>query len=117
MQSADAYNGTDDFGDSATATADSDSQDYNITLPRTELGGTDAAANSRIVQPDAGQPGCVLPGPVRDGVTAYTVVQGDTVQSVADKFQVMPETVMGSNGIYDLEQDLTPGPGAEYPAH
>jgi murein DD-endopeptidase MepM/ murein hydrolase activator NlpD len=117
LQPADAYTGTDAFGGDAADNGDAtDSLNYNITLPRTELGGTDAAADSKVVQP--GSPGNQNPAPkapVRATVTAYTVVQGDTIQSVAAKFQVMPETVMGSNGIFDAQQALTPGQVLQIP--
>jgi murein DD-endopeptidase MepM/ murein hydrolase activator NlpD len=39
----------------------------------------------------------------------YSVVEGDTIESVAAKFKVLPETVMGSNGIYDPSEALAPG--------
>src|SRR5207237_4689695 len=42
-------------------------------------------------------------------VAHYTVARGDTIESIADKFDLMPETVMGSNGIFDSEEDLAPG--------
>ncbi len=112
LQSADAYTGTDVFGNDQADTGDnSDSLDYNITLPRTELGSTDAAADSQVVQPSAngGQNAAPQQAPARTTVTAYTVVQGDTIQSVAAQFQVLPETVMGSNGLFDAQQNLTPG--------
>lgn len=101
--------GTDYFSDEGGDTADS--QDYAFTLPRTELGGTDAANNSRVyVAPVEGKDGVVSDLPTeRTNVTAYTVVAGDTVQSVAAKFDVMPETVMGSNGIWDSEEELVAG--------
>jgi murein DD-endopeptidase MepM/ murein hydrolase activator NlpD len=108
LQAADALNGTDHFGDEDNGDS-ADSQDFNITLPRTELGGTDAAANSRVIQPGENQDGEAGQPEARTTVTDYTVAQGDTVQSVADKFQVMPETVMGSNGIYDPQEDLAAG--------
>lgn len=115
LQSVEAYEGTDHFGNDTNGPG-IDSQDYEMTLPRTELGGTDAAANSRIVQPEAGQPvdgteqnSVPDAAAVRTTVTAYTVAQGDTIQSVADKFQVLPETIMGSNGIYDGDESLVAG--------
>lgn len=121
MQAVDAYAGT-DYGDEGSGGAnDMDSQDFNLALPRTELGGADAAANSRVYQPQAGQPDSsaganAAPGtqanpasPVRTDVTAYTVAQGDTIETIADKFSVMPETVMGSNGIFDVQEELAPG--------
>jgi murein DD-endopeptidase MepM/ murein hydrolase activator NlpD len=42
-------------------------------------------------------------------VNRYTIVDGDTIESVAARFKVMPETVMGSNGIFDSEEALAPG--------
>ena len=63
------------------------------------------------MQPEANGDQSAAPpqAPVRSTVTDYTVAQGDTIQTVADKFQVMPETVMGSNGIFDAQQDLAVG--------
>jgi murein DD-endopeptidase MepM/ murein hydrolase activator NlpD len=37
------------------------------------------------------------------------VAEGDTIEGIADKLQVMPETVMGSNGMFDSEEPLAPG--------
>jgi murein DD-endopeptidase MepM/ murein hydrolase activator NlpD len=117
LQPADAYAGTDAFGGDSTDNGDAtDSLNYNITLPRTELGSTDAAADSKVAQPGAnGDQNAAPQAPVSTTVTAYTVVQGDTVQSVAARFQVMPETVMGSNGIFDSQQDLTAGQVLQIP--
>ncbi|MEO8286684.1 MAG: LysM peptidoglycan-binding domain-containing protein [Chloroflexota bacterium] len=117
LQGVDAYAGTDHFDGDAPGGVDPDSSDYELTLPRTELGGTDAASNSRVVQPEAGQPadpgqaGAPAPAPVesRGKVITYTVAQGDTIQSVADKFDLLPETVMGSNGLYDARAALAAG--------
>ncbi len=103
--------GTDYFGDEDGGDQAMNSQDYALTLPRTELGGTDAADNSRVyVAPIEGKDGLVEQQPVeRTTVTAYTVQAGDTIESVAAKFNVMPETVMGSNGIWDSEEELAAG--------
>src|SRR5207248_6050360 len=56
---------------------------------------------------DAGQ--TVTTGPAPADVKRYTVASGDTIESIARKFKLMPETVMGSNGIFDTEEDLAPG--------
>lgn len=117
--------GTDHFddGDAAFAqpgTQPIDSMDYNLAMPRTELGGADAAANSvmkpapdaNAAQPQPPQQGqqTQAPGSIPAGaVIKYTIAQGDTLQSIAEKFNVMPETVMGSNGIYDSDEILAAG--------
>lgn len=92
-----------------------DSNDFEIALPRTELGGADAAANS-IVAPLAPSGDSVQPQPQAQPVTVaiarateYTVVAGDSISSIAARFKLMPETVMGSNGIYDNEEVLAAG--------
>ena len=112
--------GTDHFHDAEAEFGGEaiDSPDFVIALPRTELGGADAAANS-IVAPlgPSGEEAQVppqqpqtQPAPAPIGkVTEYTVAAGDTVGSIAAKFNVMPETVMGSNGIYDSEEVLATG--------
>lgn len=112
LQTVDAYS-TDNFGtdQSAGGQADPDSMNFTLTLPRTELGSDNAAvADSNIQRPDtaksSSQP---APDPARTAVTQYTVVAGDTINSIANKFDVMPETVMGSNGIYDTQEELRPG--------
>lgn len=91
-----------------------DSPEYNIALPRTELGGADAAANS-IVAP-LGPSGEEVQGqPVQPAVAPlaksieYAVAPGDNISSIAARFEVLPETVMGSNGIYDSEEVLAQG--------
>ena len=111
LHGVDANTGTDHFEDEAGLPGkEIDSQDFDLALPRTELGGADAAANSRIVEPGApaadpqGQP--VAP---RTDVVNYTVAEGDTIESVAAKFNVMPETIMGSNGIFDSSEQLPAG--------
>lgn len=103
-----------------------DSPDANIAMPRTELRGADASAGSAATPPaNAGgqpqtqpqaqqqtqqQPGPQAPGSIAAGpVVKYTVAQGDTIESIAKKFDLMPETVMGSNGIYDSEEILAAG--------
>src|SRR5439155_214722 len=48
-------------------------------------------------------------GPAPADVKQYTVARGDTIEEIARKFKLMPETVMGSNGIFDSEEDLAPG--------
>jgi murein DD-endopeptidase MepM/ murein hydrolase activator NlpD len=107
LSAVDSAQGTDSFGDEDAA----DSPDYALTLPRTELGGTEAAADSRIYQaPATGGTTAADPATqARTTVTAYTVEAGDTIASIAAKFNVMPETVMGSNAIWDAEQELDPG--------
>ncbi len=107
LQAANALTGT-DYEDGKP---DPDSQDYALALPRTELGGVDAAANSLV--PQAARPsqgaGTQASAPVAGLVVQYKVAQGDTIESIAAKFNVMPETVMGSNGIYDSEEELASG--------
>jgi murein DD-endopeptidase MepM/ murein hydrolase activator NlpD len=107
LSAVDSAQGTDSFGDGDAA----DGQDFALTLPRTELGGTDAAADSRIYEAPAtgGTTAEAEAAQTRTAVTAYTVQAGDTVASVAAKFNVMAETVMGSNAIWDSEQELDPG--------
>lgn len=116
LQSAEAL-GTDYFDDSQAEFGGQavDSPDFNVALPRTELGGTDAAANS-IVPPLAptGEEAPVEPltqpvTPAIAKVIEYGVAPGDTIQGIAAKFNVLPETVMGSNGIYDPEETLAQG--------
>ncbi|MDQ5826287.1 MAG: LysM peptidoglycan-binding domain-containing protein [Chloroflexota bacterium] len=111
--------GTDHFHDAEAEFGGEaiDSPDFVVALPRTELGGADAAANSIVaprgpsgeeaqVPPQTDSP----PAPAPIGkVTEYTVASGDTVGSIAAKFKLMPETVMGSNGIYDSEEVLAVG--------
>ncbi len=108
------HDGEEEFGGQAI-----DSPDFVIALPRTELGGADAAANSIVaplapsgeeaqVQPQPQTPSAPAPAPIAR-TTEYTVVAGDTVGSIAARFNVMPETVMGSNGIYDPEEVLAAG--------
>jgi murein DD-endopeptidase MepM/ murein hydrolase activator NlpD len=116
LHSAEAL-GTDHFEDAEAEFGgqEIDSTDFEITLPRTELGGADAAANSVVapldpsgeeVQPQPqGQPAL----PTLGKATEYTVAAGDSVGSIAAKFKLMPETVMGSNGIYDPEEVLAQG--------
>lgn len=113
LNAVDAY-ATDYFldeGDMQESYAAIESMDFQMTLPRTELGSADAASNSRVyVAPVEGKDG--LAGRqlnVRTTVTAYEVEAGDTVESVAAKFDVMAETVMGSNGIWDSEEELAVG--------
>jgi murein DD-endopeptidase MepM/ murein hydrolase activator NlpD len=111
LQSVDAYTGTDHFEDEAGLPGtEIDSHDYDLALPRTELGGADAAANSRIPEAGAPAPENQAPAaPARAEVVQYVVVEGDTIESVAAKFDVLPETVMGSNGIFDSSEALQPG--------
>lgn len=110
LQAVDTY-GTDYFLDEGTDQATFGSVDYALTLPRTELGDSDAASNSRVyVAPVEGNDGLVSVRPgVRTAVTAYEVQAGDSIESIAAKFDVMPETVMGSNGIWDIEEELAAG--------
>lgn len=117
LGSVSAYTGTDQIGADDSASANpSDSQGYTLTLPRTELGGADAAANSMAQVAPVKQtfnPGSA--NPKTGSVVQYTVVPGDTVASIAAKYNLMPETVMGSNGIYDPEERLAPGRALEIP--
>ena len=107
LHAVDSY-GTDYFLDEEESEEAIESHDYALTLPRTELGGMDAASNSFVyVAPVEGRDGRVSERPtVRTSVTAYTVQAGDTVELVAAKFDVLPETVMGSNGIWDSAEEL-----------
>ena len=83
-----------------------DSPDFEITLPRTELNGSNVTTEPDV----SGQPATPQVNvPTTVAVTRYTIAQGDTIASVAKAFNVMPETIMGSNGIYDATQDLTVG--------
>jgi murein DD-endopeptidase MepM/ murein hydrolase activator NlpD len=111
LNSVDTYTGTDHFEEEAgMAGQEVDSHDYEPVLPRTELGGADAAANSRIIEPGAPAPDPqAQPVAPRTDVVQYTVAAGDTIESVAAKFNVMPETVMGSNGIFDQSEQLPEG--------
>ena len=107
LSAVDSAQGTDTLGDADAA----DGQDFALTLPRTELGGTEAAADSRIYQAPVSD-GNTVPDPsaqVHTTITAYKVEAGDTIPSIAARFNVMPETVMGSNAIWDSEQELDPG--------
>ncbi len=112
-----AYTGTDQIGADEGANGNpSDSQGYTLTLPRTELGGADAAANSMAqIAPLAQTLNPESASPKTESVSQYTVVPGDTVASIAAKYNLMPETVMGSNGIYDSEERLAPGRVLEIP--
>lgn len=104
--SADADLGTDHIEadqNAVSGQASLDSSNFDLTLPRTELnGGLVSTGGLNSSQPNA-------------AVTKYTIVKGDTIQSVATAFHVMPETIMGSNGIYDPDQDLTPGESLNVP--
>lgn len=114
LQATGASAGTDHLGDNDGPATDSnpsiDSQDYALTLPRTELGGSDASASSAGPQTSvqAADQNSSVPE-ASAGVVQYTVATGDTIASIAEKFKLMPETVMGSNGIFDLNEDLAPG--------
>ena len=118
LHSAEAL-GTDYFedADGEFGGRNMDSQDFEIALPRTELGGADAAANS-IVPPlgptgeEAQTPVEPLTHPVTPAigkVIEYGVAPGDTIRGIAARFNVLPETVMGSNGIYDPDEPLAQG--------
>jgi murein DD-endopeptidase MepM/ murein hydrolase activator NlpD len=111
LNAVEQYTGTDHFEEEAgMAGQDVGSPDFEMALPRTELGGADAAANSRIVEPGAPAPEPqAQPVAPRTDVINYTVAPGDTIESVAAKFNVMPETVMGSNGIFDQSEQLPAG--------
>ena len=111
LHAVDAFTGTDHFEEEAgMAGQDVGSPDFEMALPRTELGGADAAANSRIIEPGAPAPDAQgNPVAPRTDVVQYTVAEGDTIESVAAKFNVMPETVMGSNGIFDQNEALQAG--------
>lgn len=110
LHALDAYTGTDHFEDehehSADGKLDIDSPDFEITLPRTELAGLGFLPQTQATE---GQDAPVAQADGPDPVARYTVAAGDTIESIAAKFKLMPETVMGSNGIYDLEESLEPG--------
>ncbi len=113
------YTGTDFTDDadnqSTNGKPDADSQDLQLTLPRTELGSAvppSANANRQQVSPGSDVTGqqAQAPNPAKSAdVNRYTVVDGDTIDKIAQKFNVMPETVMGSNGIFDSQEILAPG--------
>ncbi|HKP52685.1 MAG TPA: LysM peptidoglycan-binding domain-containing protein [Chloroflexia bacterium] len=106
MLSADSDLGTDHIEadhehDVVAGKPDLDSSEFEITLPRTELNGINTSTG-----PDTGGQVEAVSSAT---VSKYTIVAGDTIASVAKAFKVMPETIMGSNGIYDSAQDLTAG--------
>jgi murein DD-endopeptidase MepM/ murein hydrolase activator NlpD len=118
LQAVDAYTGTDHFDEDDHEHADDgspsiDSLEFEITLPRTELGGADAAANSKVLPPvqPSGQDQQPEPSANKNvgTIVRYTVAQGDTIRGLANEYNVMPETIMGSNGIYDVQEDLEAG--------
>src|SRR5207253_2482856 len=121
LLAAGQYTGTDfsdDASDQATGdTSASDNQDSQPTLPRTELGSTLPASMAESAQQPAltsgsnASTGLQVPGQVEKAadVNRYVVVEGDTIEGIAAKFHVGPETVMGSNGIFDPEEELAPG--------
>jgi murein DD-endopeptidase MepM/ murein hydrolase activator NlpD len=119
LHAVDSY-GTDYFLDEHDHEGEEaiESHDYVLTLPRTELGGTDAATNSRVyeapIQEQVEAPVSQEPA-VRTTVTAYAVEAGDSVESIAAKFNVLPETLMGSNGIWDSEEELAAGRTLQVP--
>lgn len=130
LHAVDSQSGTDhseenENEDPAEATT---SPDFNIALPRTELGGADAVANSVVVEqsssevesgtPDSGTPDSgtpdkeqvatsEAPAPVK-AITEYTVARGETIRGIAAKFDLMPETIMGANNILDVREALKP---------
>jgi murein DD-endopeptidase MepM/ murein hydrolase activator NlpD len=120
LMGVDAYSGTDhDEGETSNdGKVSLDDQNFDLVLPRTELNvpsdTADAAGTSSEGAP-AGQDAAqgagqtVTTGPSPADVKRYTVARGDTIESIARKFKLMPETVMGSNGIFDTEEDLAPG--------
>ncbi len=111
LHSVDAYTGTDHFEDdnehSDDGKPDLDSNDFPLTIPRTELGGSDAVANSKIrpVTPVDALSGDATAG----SVIEYKVAAGDTLESIASARDLLPETVMGSNGIIDADAPLEEG--------
>ena len=111
LHSIDAYSGTDHFEDdheqSVDGQPDLDSLDYEIALPRTELGGSDAIANSRIRPSTPGQN--YLDEGSSGSVMEYRVAAGDTLESIAVAHDLLAETVMGSNGIIDSDEALQEG--------
>ena len=79
--------------------ADFNSPEYEITLPRTELGIADQVSDDA---PNSAQ----APAPL---VAQHTIVEGDTIETIAAAYHVLPETVMGSNNLYDVEEELKVG--------
>ncbi len=68
------------------------------------------AAKSELAQVSdtvLSKPQIVQSGSGRRGVTEYTAMAGDTVQSVAEKFTITPQTLKWSNGL--INDALTPG--------
>lgn len=112
-----AYSGTDHDEDqqASDGTPSPDDQNFQLTLPRTELGSAGNIPNSAGAEGgesadgtgDAPPASAMSVSPA--DVTHYVVANGDTIESIAGKFNVLPETVMGSNGIFDSEEDLAPG--------
>lgn len=113
LHSLDAYTGTDHIEDehehehSADGKPDIDDPEFEITLPRTELAYLNTPAGSNAAA--TGQQDAPADAASGADVIKYTVAAGDTVETIAAKHHLMPETVMGSNGIYDLEEELEPG--------
>ncbi|MFL5735124.1 MAG: LysM peptidoglycan-binding domain-containing protein, partial [Chloroflexia bacterium] len=132
LAAVDSYTGTDHDEDASSTNGKPalDDQNFDLVLPRTTLSlpATQDAGNAQSATPqdqaqndsqsagqDAAQnaaPNADTPptdGPAATDATRYTVARGDTVESIAAKFKLMPETLMGSNGIYDSEENLAPG--------
>jgi murein DD-endopeptidase MepM/ murein hydrolase activator NlpD len=53
----------------------------------------------------------IIPNRPRDGIVKYTVVAGDTVIGIAQKFSLKPESVLFANNytLYDNPENLSPG--------
>jgi murein DD-endopeptidase MepM/ murein hydrolase activator NlpD len=80
--------------------ADFNSPDFEVTLPRTELNAADLDTSDI---PYSGQ--AVIAALVRQ----HIVVEGDTIASISAAYHVMPETVMGSNKVYSIDEQLKVG--------
>ena len=97
LAASQAFNGNDvdETGYNDTA-KNADGSDFQLALPRTQVNNSapGGQSNANALPPD---------------VTHYTVVQGDTIDSIASKYNVMAETVLGSNGIFDSQENLAPG--------
>jgi murein DD-endopeptidase MepM/ murein hydrolase activator NlpD len=104
LHAVETYTGTDHFEGAHDESADGspaiDSTDFEIALPRTELGGADAVTSSVVRSPDPDRAGKAI---------QHTVVEGETIAGIAARYNLMPETIMGSNGIYDPEARLEAG--------
>jgi murein DD-endopeptidase MepM/ murein hydrolase activator NlpD len=118
LLAAGQYNGTDHFEDehdTENGEPHVDDMEFEIVLPRTELGRVDVPANpapsqpSQPSQPTTQEGANAAPQEEPAGAIRYVVAEGETINGIARKMGVMPETVMGSNGIFDSEEALAAG--------